>query len=70
VAIFHRIRRAWAGLIDQKPDILLGYSNQIGIDGLAVGVGFSSGGFGMSPITGKFSLSRLLMEGRPAIPSL
>jgi sarcosine oxidase subunit beta len=58
-----RIRRVWGGLIDQTPDGLPVYSNQIGIDGLTVGAGFSGHGFGIGPVTGEI-LAELAFRGR------
>jgi sarcosine oxidase, subunit beta len=58
-----RIRRVWGGLIDQTPDGLPVYSNQMGIEGLTVAAGFSGHGFGIGPVTGEI-LAELMVHGK------
>ena len=54
--------RSWAGWIDYMPDAVPVLGEIPNISGLFVGSGFSGGGFGMGPVSGKI-LSDLVCDG-------
>ncbi len=57
-----KLTRSWAGWIDYMPDALPVLGETPNISGLFVGAGFSGGGFGMGPVSGKI-LSDLVCDG-------
>ncbi len=61
------LTRSWAGWIDYMPDGIPVLGESSNISGLFIGAGFSGGGFGMGPISGKI-LSDLVCDGQTPHP--
>ncbi|MCY4229101.1 MAG: FAD-binding oxidoreductase [Gammaproteobacteria bacterium] len=62
-----RLARSWAGWIDYMPDAIPVLGEIPNVSGLFVGSGFSGGGFGMGPVSGKI-LSDLVCDGYTSHP--
>ncbi len=61
------VERTWAGLIDQTPDALPVLDRAPGIEGLAIGMGFSGHGFCLGPVSGRI-LADLISGNGPDLP--
>ncbi|MCY4218279.1 MAG: FAD-binding oxidoreductase [Gammaproteobacteria bacterium] len=62
-----KLSRSWAGWIDYMPDAIPVLGEVPNLPGLFIGAGFSGGGFGMGPISGKI-LSDLVCDGYTPYP--
>jgi sarcosine oxidase subunit beta len=60
----HPLESVWAGLIDMTPDALPVLDRAPGVEGLAIGMGFSGHGFCLGPVTGRV-LAALALDEDP-----